>query len=278
MKRTRSLRTLLLIGRACLLAVLVGRLSLFAADVAAQDPVPTPTPAPTWTPQPGATDTPSPGEPGVPSVPTPIPTATSELTNRVVDFRADDTEINTGDCVQFSWVVQGDVDRVEFDQDDDNKDPILVAALDSRQECPADDARYRLITRWLNGGKDERDIKIKVHTGGNGDDGGGDDGTGSGSAAPGQVGAFIPVTPILITTVTPQTQNSLFLDQQTGAPSGVLNNVRRLPETGQNVVVSPAAGMASLPPRIGGLIGATSGAVVGLLVLARLLRRPSGRY
>jgi hypothetical protein len=89
---------------------------------------------------------------------------------------------------------------------------------------------------------------VEVHSvAGNGDgSSGGSSSTSSGSTAPGSPGAFIPVTPILITTPEPSDpalpaangqsagSREAFLDTsgQAVPPSGPLASVRTLPETG----------------------------------------------
>src|SRR5574341_733041 len=127
----------------CIWVLIYSQLSIFSFDVAAQEPqtgpsvtpvtaaqqptaVPTPTPAPTWTPGPSPTATPGGGGAPTPTATT-VPGGTP--TGRLVDFRVDNSDVDSGECVQFSWVVRGDIDRVEFDKKDDNKDPLLVSDL-----------------------------------------------------------------------------------------------------------------------------------------------------
>lgn len=239
-------RLSILVKWTCIGVILSSSLGPFVLDVAAQDPtpIPTPTPAPTWTPGPGATNTPT---PDVTAGPTPIsPTATPD--NRLVDFRVDKDEIDNGECVQFSWVVRGDIDRIEFNEVDDGKDPILVADQDDREECPDDDTDYELIVRWLNGTKTTKGIEIEVHS---------DSGSGSSSGSSGDqsststtVGSFIPVTPIALTSLTPEAEPASETSVQAEAavfqqvtqedtsarpratPAGLLQSVKSLPDTG----------------------------------------------
>jgi hypothetical protein len=168
-----------------------------------------------------------------------------------VDFRVDDDSINNGDCVQFSWVIRGDIDRVEFDKKDDNKDPLLVSDQADREECPTEDSTYKLIARWLDGTRTDREIEINVHTGSDGGSGGSSGSGGSGSTTTTDgAGEFIPVTPILITTGTPTPQSVAVAPvatqitpvqqavydgapgSQPAAPAGLLGSVHTLPETG----------------------------------------------
>ncbi len=323
MKPTAIHQTLALMRWMCIWVALGSRLSFLAFDVAAQEPtieltttpvtsaqeptaVPTPTPAPTWTPGPIPTDSPPP--PGAPIAPTPPNNPGATPAGRLVDFRADDDEINNGDCVQFSWVVRGDIDRVEFDQDDDNKEPLLVSALDDREECPVEDTQYILIVRWLDGTRTNQEIEIEVHTSGDDEEDGssGSGGSSSGGSGDGTtsggVGEFIPVTPILITTGTPTpapvamapaaAENSTFQQvantdtssSQPAAPAGVLGSVGTLPETGAPPLLStsPEANLMTVQPRWplwlafgSGFVLLLGSAGAGLVLLVRFLRQTS---
>jgi len=212
-------------------------LSLFALNAAAQGPTVTPTA-------------------GVPVAPTP---GTSPA-DRFIDFRVDDDDIDTGECVEFSWVVRGDIDRVEFDQKDDDKGPVLVASLDDREECPTEDTDYELVVRWLDATKMIRKIEVEVHNNGNTDSsssssnnsGGG--ATDNGGVINTTAGVFVQVTPILITNtlfnirVTPvpgsaEAEASAAAaavpaapGEATVKPSGILGTIQELPETGSQAV------------------------------------------
>ena len=162
MKKIATYRLFHLTTWLCIGVVIFGQAVLIVEPVAAQDPTPTSTEVssdPTAeliisTPTPTFTATPEP-------TPTPLP-PTATPTDRMVDFRVDDDEIDRGSCVEFSWVVRGDIDRVEFEKEDDGKDPILVATLDQREECPTADAVYKLMVRWLDSSKTTREIDIEV--------------------------------------------------------------------------------------------------------------------
>ena len=230
----------LTLSRRIFIFVAVGLiLSLLAFNAAAQEPTAEPTVTPTA---------------GVPVAPTP---GTSPA-DRFIDFRVDDDDIDTGECVEFSWVVRGDVDRVEFDQRDDDKGPVLVAGLDDRQECPTEDTNYELIVRWLDSTKTTRKVEVEVDDSGsnnsdssNNSGGGADNGGGVINTT---AGVFVQVTPILITNtlfnirVTPvpgsaEAQVSAAAPAIPAAPgeaavkpSGILGTIQELPETGSRAM------------------------------------------
>lgn len=211
----------------CILAVMCSQFGLFTLRAAAQEPtteptaLPTPTPAPTWTPIPTPTNTPDPAV-----TPTTNPTASA----RLVDFRVDDDEITKGECVTFSWVVRGDIDRVEFDQLGDGKVPLLVSDMDSREECPEEDTTYELDVTWLDGTNTERSIKIEVDEDDAGDNSGDSDAS-SGTPTPAGTASFVPVTPIPVIG-TPQASYQDASGSIVVTPVGVLGSVQTLPETG----------------------------------------------
>jgi hypothetical protein len=235
-KQTISYRTLNLVRWVCMCGVICSQLSLFTPNVAAQEPtteptsLPTPTPAPTWTPTP---------TPGNTSDPTATPTATSANpaatpAGRLVDFRVDDDTINKGECAMLSWVVRGDIDRVEFDTRDDEKAPVLVSDMDSRQECPDEQTDYDLIVSWLDGTRTTRSIEVDVDDSSDSNSAGGGTTTSAGTAV------FVPVTPIPIAG-TPVSvgggtaQQAVYQSTSGGVvvtPVGVLGSVQVLPETG----------------------------------------------
>ncbi len=217
----------------CVLAVMCSQFGLFTHRAAAQEPtteptsLPTPTPAPTWTATPIPTNTPDPAA---------TPTANPTAAGRMVDFRVDEDEITEGECVMFSWVVRGDIDRVEFDQVGDGKVSLLVSDMDSREECPEEDTEYELGVTWLDSTQTTRSIEIEVDAGGTGGSSGGDNGTGTGTPTPGGTAAFVPVTPIPIVTTPVSVVYSTPVQVSSGGavvtPVGVLASVQVLPETG----------------------------------------------
>jgi len=295
MKSTTNYFTFALLRWICVWVVISGLLSLLTLNAAAQEPtdVPTPTPMPTWTPQPSPTLMPPPNPSASPTPNNPGATPTG----RLVDFRVDDDEIDKGDCVQFSWVVRGDIDRVEFDNADDSKDPILVSALDNRQECPDEDTKFELIVRWLDGTKTSGEIDIEVHSGSS-SSGSISDANSSGN---GGAGEFAKVTPILMTTSTPtpivavasvdpidttyqQLAFASTSDSPSAKPAGLLGTVNTLPETGLAPPKSTPAidGVGEAQPQqlfwlaiAGGVIIFLAGAKFNLVLLRKFLRQSS---
>jgi hypothetical protein len=290
-KQTISYRTLNFIRWVCICGVICSQLGLFARNVAAQEPtieptsLPTPTSAPTWTPTPTPVNTANPT--ATPTATSANPTATPA--GHLVDFRVDDDEIDQGDCVTFSWVVRGDIDRVEFDQRDDDKTPILVSAMDTRQECPDEETDYDLIVSWLDGTRTTRGIEIEVDGGSSGSSGNSD---GGGTTTPAGTTVFVPVTPIPITS-TPVSaeggtaQQAVYQSTSGGVvvtPVGVLGSVQVLPETGY---LSPPGAdtnqagdnLAAARPRWRLWLALASGlgiflgiAVLGLTLAAKIVR------
>lgn len=216
--------------------ILFSQMSLFSPQAAAQDPtpVPTATTAPTWTPVPGTTVTPTAGVPVAPTPPGSNPTATP--TGRLVDFRVDSDEIEPGECVVFSWIVRGDVAWIEFEQDDDDKDPILVDDQGDRQECPAVETDYELLVTWLDHSTTSRRIEIKVNSDESSD---GSGGSASGGAAVPTPGPFVVVTPIALAEILEATEVADSFNNSNPAGGGsappsdhILATIVELPETG----------------------------------------------
>ena len=258
MKSHVSYRTLTAVCLVCLWAIVCVGLNGFTPAAIAQEPttdsaaLPTPTTAPTWTPtvagtpDPHATATSPSGTPATP-------------TGRSIDFRVDDRKINPGECVTFSWLVKGDLDKVEFDAHDDSKNPVLVPEEKyDAEECPASTTEYRLIVSWLDGTQTTQSIKIKVAASG-GDDGDGGDNGDSGEASltvtPGGTGDFMPVTPVPISggsggqAATPQAvAYQSTTDGAVVTPVGALGSVIMLPETGYGP--PPAADEVQVPNRL----------------------------
>jgi hypothetical protein len=275
--------------------LICSQLGLFPRTAAAQDPtteptsLPTPTPAPTWTPTPTPVNA---------TNPTATPTTTSgnpaaTPAGRLVDFRVDDDEIDQGECVTFSWVVRGDIDRVEFDQRDDDKAAVLVSAMDTRQECPDEETDYDLIVSWLDGTRTTRGIEIEVNGASSGSSGSSGNSAGSGTTAPAGTTVFVPVTPIPIAGTPVSTgggtvQQAVYQSTAGGVvvtPVGVLGSVQVLPETGYR---SPPAADANQPgdnlaaaqprrqlwPALASGLGVFLGiAVLGLALLAKIVRK-----
>lgn len=212
--------------------IVLGLMSWPSLYAAAQDPDPLPTATSDTPPDSQATASPT---AGVPVGPTPSgPTATPE--GRVVNFRAESDEIDLGECVLFSWVVRGDVAWVEFNEVDDDEDPLLVDDQGDRQECPDNDTDYELIVTWLDGSKSRDGIEIEVNGSGSSSGGGGSGGGGGGGAAP-TPGAFVVVTPIAYADVrgevTPIPGFMNIPDSASLPPdNAILASIVQLPETG----------------------------------------------
>lgn len=254
---------------------------IFLVPVAAQEeptPIPTATAAPTWTPESGATSTPtlSPGQ-------TPAPTSTP--TGREVDLRPGDETIKidtAGDCVLFTWLVKGDIDRVEWDKEDDDTDPILVSASDERQECVNEDSDFTLIARWSNGQKSQETREIRIESDSSGS-GGGSGGAGGPVPTP---GAFVVVTPLLITNSLafspPAPESSASSAGDEFRPEGILGTIVELPETGSLYQVeddklsqtsqapSPYQNVES---NITGKLGVLLFGIFGVTLLAKIFRQ-----
>jgi hypothetical protein len=267
-------------------AVVCSQLFIFIAGAAAQEPTTeptplnTPTPAPTWTPTP--TQTPDPAATPTASASSPTPTTTG----RLVDFRVDDEEIEPGNCVTFSWIVRGDIDRVEFDIHDDGKVPVLVSNMDSREECPTEETEYELVASWLDGSRTARSITVNMSSGGGSNNGSGGSGA---TATPGGTSVFVAVTPILLTGTpisapteggaAPQGSMTSSAGAVVVTPVGALGSVSTLPETGY---LAPAAEDAALsdrpvgqlrPGRASGLAEVAGAAFLGLACLAAITRK-----
>jgi hypothetical protein len=260
--------------------IILGLTGLPSLNSSAQDPAPTAT-----TEVPPGTASPT---AGVPVGPTPGgPTATPE--GRVVNFRTDKDEIDLGECVLLTWVARGDLAYVEFNEVDDDEDPILVEDQGERTECPDNDTDYELIVTWLDNSKSRSGIEIEVNGSGNGGDGSGSSGGGGGPVP--TPGAFVVVTPIAYADV--QAEVTPIPGFFNGAGSGsitsddILATIKELPETGLQPASSthPArqlqkadhqAAITALqaqwqrprPPSMGELMLGLGALVVGLTALA----------
>ena len=168
---------------------------------------------------------------------------------RSVVFREDTDEIKVGECVNFSWAIKGDIDIIEFEVFDDNKNPFLIQnSTGNRQECPIKNTRYQLIVRWLDGSSDKKEIieiKVEESDGTTGSGSSSSTGTGGATVVEGTVapvGPFFLVTPVLITNApgmalvaTPVPEAAPVSNTASSAvpkPTGVLESITALPETG----------------------------------------------
>ena len=216
-----------------LLIILVSHPSRPNLQALAQEPTAFPTPTPANTPTVEAsTPTPTTGT----TEPTPIPTSTipqSTPNNRFIEFRVDDDEIESGECVRFSWIVKGDIGIVEFNEIDDNKDALLVSAEGNQDACPTKDTSYELIVTWLDNSRGGKGLTVELKNDNNGQSGnssGSSSNNGQTSSSP---GTFIAVTPIMIQTTSTLT-----------APGGIFSAARTLPETGNRSVATSVPAQA----------------------------------
>jgi hypothetical protein len=265
MRKIISHQIIVLIQWGFICGLIYAQLSLFVVDALAQDP-------------------------------TAEPPSSNSPADRFIDFRVDDDDIESGECIEFSWIVRGDIDRVEFNQKDDNKDAVLVSSLDDREECPTAQAEFELTVRWLDGAKTTREIEVDVNTANNNDnsdgdsDGGGSSNsssnTGSGGAGTSPtVGVFVQVTPILITntlfnireTPVPESSDTTAAGELLASvsgnvpvkPTGVLGTIVQLPETGEQPALPQ---QTALFPRVSQLAALLGGVIFSLLLL-RLLQK-----
>ncbi len=268
-------RALIVIG---LWAMACIGLNGFISVVTAQEPttdsaaLPTPTSAPTWTPTPTTV-----GAPG-PRVTATSPSGTPATpTGRSVDFRVDDTKISAGECVLFSWIVKGDIDKVEFDERGDDKSAVLVPEEQyDTEECPSSTTEYSLIVSWQDGAQTTRGLKVKIVSESND----GDNNESDPTATPdGTAASYMAVTPVPISGlpgvssgsgqgatpqavgatpqvvgVTPQAvaYQSVTTEGVIITPVGALGSVTLLPETGYGPPPppSPAAGELAVRDRL----------------------------
>jgi hypothetical protein len=204
----------------------------------------------------------------------------------------DDNEIEPGACVMLSWVVRGDIDRVEFDTFEDNKSPVLVSDMDSRQECPSKKTDYGLNVIWLDGTRTSRTIEVDLKT-----SSGGDDSTSAGTATPAGTAVFVAVTPIPVaispgSVASGPSQSPASLSASGGmvvTPIGVLASVQVLPETGylgppmtdslgsvDNAANDPSQGEGRLA-FASELLLALGIAVIMSILVARIIRKSEAR-
>lgn len=98
-----------------------------------------------------------------PPLPTPLPTPTPPPTPPPpgIDFWADRTEIQPGECVTFFWKVSG-VKAVYFEGKG------VAGEGQSSQECPKGDKTYQLRVEHMDGSVETREVRIEVREGGTG--------------------------------------------------------------------------------------------------------------
>jgi hypothetical protein len=135
---------------------------LFVTPGLEETPPPsTPTPeepvstmAPTETPPPPTPTSPPPtGIPVAPTAPPPPPTATPQPP-RIVSFEVTDSQITAGECVDFSWRVEGSPTAIYFDGEG-------VTSPESRNVCPPSTKDFVLRAVGL-GGEDTESLTVVV--------------------------------------------------------------------------------------------------------------------
>jgi hypothetical protein len=100
-----------------------------------------------------------------------------------INFGADDTTLNRGECTTLRWDVQG-VQAVYLNGNG-------VAGVSTTQVCPNEDTIYTLVVVRNDGSQDSRQVRIQVDNDeGDGDDDDGDDGDSNpDGTAPDRIGA-----------------------------------------------------------------------------------------
>lgn len=96
----------------------------------------------------------------VPAPPTSTPPPTPTLSPNI-QFTVNSTNIQQGQCVTFSWGVQGSTAVYFYAQGQDWRNQ-PVPAQGTRQECPQVTTTYLLRVVWPNGTVEERQIRINV--------------------------------------------------------------------------------------------------------------------
>jgi hypothetical protein len=97
---------------------------------------------------PTATLPPPTGTPLPPTATQPRPTATP-LPPRIVSFEVSDSQITAGECVRFSWRVEGQPTAIYFDGEG-------VTSPDSRERCPTSTRDFELSAEGPSGADTER--------------------------------------------------------------------------------------------------------------------------
>jgi len=93
-----------------------------------------------------------------PATATPLPTQTPSPS---IQFTVDRTKIKQGECVIFSWTVQG-VQAVYFHPDGQSWQESGVPGQATRTECPATTITYNLRVVYNDGATEVRKIRIEV--------------------------------------------------------------------------------------------------------------------
>jgi hypothetical protein len=122
-------------------------------------PAPTPeepvsTVAPTGTPPPPTPTSPPPTGTRLPPTATPPPPTATPLPPRIVSFEVSDSQITAGECVRFSWRVEGSPTAIYFDGEG-------VTSPDSRDKCPPATRDFQLRAEGP-GGVDTESLTVVV--------------------------------------------------------------------------------------------------------------------
>jgi hypothetical protein len=118
------------------------------------EPGETPPPATATPEEPAATAEATPPEPpptatSPPPTGTPLPPTATPLPPRIASFEVSSSQITAGQCVRFSWRVEGQPTAIYFDGEG-------VTSPDSRERCPTSTRDFELRAEGPNGGDTER--------------------------------------------------------------------------------------------------------------------------
>jgi hypothetical protein len=98
---------------------------------------PTPTLAPTGTPVPPTATSIPPTSTRVPPTSTPLPPTPTPLPIKILSFEVSQSQVASGQCVHFTWLVQGSPSAIFFDGEG-------VTSPDARDRCPTATRDYDL--------------------------------------------------------------------------------------------------------------------------------------
>jgi hypothetical protein len=115
---------------------------------------PVPTMAATETAPPPRPTSPPPTGTRLPPTATPPPPTATPQPPRIVSFEVSDSQITAGECVRFSWRVEGSPTAIYFDGEG-------VTSPDSRERCPTSTRGFELRTE-SPGGADTESLTVVV--------------------------------------------------------------------------------------------------------------------
>jgi hypothetical protein len=98
---------------------------------------PTPTLAPTGTPVPPTATSIPPTSTRVPPTSTPLPPTPTPVPIKILSFEVSQSQVPSGQCVHFTWLVQGSPSAIFFDGEG-------VTSPDARDRCPTATRDYEL--------------------------------------------------------------------------------------------------------------------------------------